>query len=114
LTCHAFHVLLQRRTDAVIGPALDGGWWAIGLRRSHPFAFTGIAMSTRYTGAQQARRLRDLGLRTRHLPILRDVDRFDDARAVAATVPTSRFAAVVAATSRAVNSRAARGREVLA
>jgi glycosyltransferase A (GT-A) superfamily protein (DUF2064 family) len=114
LVLHALRTLLQRGTDAVIGPADDGGWWAIGFRRSHPCAFDGVPMSTQNTGAHQKRQLRALGLRTRCLPVLRDVDCFDDARAVAATIPMSRFAAVVAATSRTVGSRASTPREVSA
>lgn len=78
--------------DAVLGDAVDGGWWAIGLRAAHPEAFVGVPMSRSDTGAAQRRRLRSLGLRVRSLPVLRDVDTFADAEAVAARVPGSRFA----------------------
>lgn len=78
--------------DAVLGGAADGGWWAIGLRKPQPEVFLGVPMSTSFTGAAQRRRLRALGLRFVHLPILRDVDRIDDARAVAREIPRSRFA----------------------
>ncbi len=81
--------------DAVLGLAEDGGWWAIGLRRADPRVFLGVPMSTSTTGRAQWARLRRLGLRCAALPKLRDVDRFDDAVAVAARVPGSRFARVL-------------------
>lgn len=82
-------------TGAVLGPSLDGGWWALGLHVANRRALVGVAMSTPSTGAIQRRRLTALGLRVATLPELRDVDRFDDARAVAADVPGSRFARAV-------------------
>ena len=78
--------------DAVLGPALDGGYWAIGLRRSQPGAFEGVPMSSPATGAAQRRRLLELGLGIAILPPLRDVDTIDDATAVAALAPATRFA----------------------
>jgi rSAM/selenodomain-associated transferase 1 len=82
--------------DAVLGPASDGGYWAIGLRRPDPRAVLGIPMSTSRTYAAQARRLHRLGLSYRRLPELRDVDTFADALEVAALAPTSRFATTLA------------------
>jgi uncharacterized protein len=85
------------RADAVFGAALDGGYWGIGLRRPDPAVFRDVPMSERTTGAVQRTRLAELNLRTAVLPPLRDVDTVDDARAVAAEAPDSRFAAVLAA-----------------
>ena len=82
--------------DAVFGAALDGGYWGIGLRRPDPAAFDGVPMSRPETGMAQRVRLAELGLRTAVLPPLRDVDTIDDARAVAAEAPESRFAAALA------------------
>lgn len=82
--------------DAVLGPAADGGYWAIGLREARARAFLGVPMSTARTGRAQHERLRRLGLRVPLLPALRDVDRIADARAVAAMVPTGRFARALA------------------
>jgi rSAM/selenodomain-associated transferase 1 len=81
--------------DAVLGDAIDGGFWAIGLRSPDPAAFLGVPMSTAATGAAQRRRLQDLGLRVEALPVLRDVDTAVDARLVAAAAPGTRFAAAV-------------------
>lgn len=83
-------------TDAVLGRAPDGGWWGIGLRRPDRRAFLGIPMSTPGTGTAQLARLGSLGLTVAQLAEMRDVDRFDDALAVAAEAPGTRFAAAVA------------------
>ncbi len=79
-------------TDAVLGHAEDGGYWAVGLRRPDPRAFLGVPMSVAETGVRQEAALHALGLRVRLLPTLRDVDRIGDARAVAAMAPAGGFA----------------------
>ncbi len=90
---------LQRLTeagnDAVLGHTNDGGYWAIGLRRPDRRVFVGVPMSTETTGAAQHRRLLELGLRVGTLPRLRDVDRYEDALAVAREAPGTRFAGLV-------------------
>ena len=88
----AMGVLVGDRVDAVLGPAVDGGWWAIGLRRGHTGIFRGVPTSRPDTGARQAARLAALGLRTRALPRRRDVDTWADAVAVSAQAPGTAFA----------------------
>jgi glycosyltransferase A (GT-A) superfamily protein (DUF2064 family) len=86
--------------DAWLGPAQDGGWWAMGLRHAARDAgrvLAGVPMSTPRTGALQRIRLEEAGLRVAVLPTLRDVDEPDDARAVAALIPRSRFGRELAA-----------------
>ena len=83
------------RSDAVLGPASDGGYWAIGLQRSDPAAFLGIPMSTPHTAARQRARLDTLGLNVAELPALTDVDTFGDACAVAAETPGKSFATTI-------------------
>ncbi|MFJ8108985.1 DUF2064 domain-containing protein [Streptomyces sp. NPDC096132] len=78
--------------DAYFGPAEDGGFWALGLAEPDPALLRGVPMSTPVTGAVQRERLVEAGLRVRDLPRLRDVDTADDAHAVAALTPHSRFA----------------------
>ena len=78
--------------DAWLGPACDGGFWALGLRCSDPALVLGVAMSTPRTGGDQYDRLRRAGLRVGLLPALRDVDVAADAEAVAALAPGTRFA----------------------
>jgi uncharacterized protein len=98
---HALALLAGPETDAVLGPARDGGYWAIGLRAADPRAFLGVPMSTARTCRAQRARLRRLRLRVGELPPLRDVDRIADARAVAALAPTGRFARALASTGTA-------------
>jgi rSAM/selenodomain-associated transferase 1 len=83
--------------DAVLGPAEDGGYWAIGMRAPQPAAFDDVPMSSPRTGACQRERLRRLGLTVRDLPTLRDVDDIDDARNVAAERPLGGFARALGA-----------------
>ena len=91
----ALDALAQPQTDAVLGPTDDGGYWTIGLAAPEPRAFEGVPMSSAATAARQRARLEELGLRTRDLPALRDIDTYDDAVAVAAAAPWTRFAATL-------------------
>lgn len=88
--------LARPSVDAVLGPAVDGGYWAVGLRRPQAHRidrlFHAVPMSTSRTFAEQWSRLRSLGLRVSALRTLRDVDDVGDAVAVAEEAPTSRFA----------------------
>jgi rSAM/selenodomain-associated transferase 1 len=92
LVDHACAQLTDPDVDAVLGPAVDGGYWAIGFRRAPRGAFTGVPMSRVDTGWRQRVRLGDLGLRVADLDRLRDVDTFADARVVAQLVPHTAFA----------------------
>lgn len=82
-------------TDAWFGPANDGGWWALALRRPDGGLVRGIPTSRDDTGALQLARLRSAGLAVGMLPQLTDVDTIDDALEVAAGAPSGRFAAVL-------------------
>jgi glycosyltransferase A (GT-A) superfamily protein (DUF2064 family) len=84
--------------DAWIGPAADGGFWALGLAGPTlaPGLIRGVPMSTDRTGEIQRRRLTDAGLRVRDLQTLRDVDTAADAAEVASAAPDSHFAAALA------------------
>ena len=81
------------RCQAWFGPAVDGGFWALGLAAPEPRLVRGVPMSTDRTGAEQRRRLREAGLTVRDLPVLRDVDTAADVEEVAAQAPHGRFAA---------------------
>ncbi|WP_046508611.1 TIGR04282 family arsenosugar biosynthesis glycosyltransferase [Streptomyces odonnellii] len=82
--------------DAWFGPAVDGGFWALGLAVPDPALLCGVPMSVPETGAVQRGRLTEAGLAVRDLPPLRDVDTAHDAALVAAEAPDSRFAAALA------------------
>jgi uncharacterized protein len=97
--------LLAPGVDAVLGPALDGGWWAAGLRRPLASAFLGVPMSTGHTCEVQRRRLAGLGLNVTELPALSDVDVWEDALSVSAGAAQGRFAAVVAAVAGSLVAR---------
>jgi glycosyltransferase A (GT-A) superfamily protein (DUF2064 family) len=77
------------RYDACLGPAVDGGYWAIGL--ADPAAASavipGVPMSRADTGLEQLRRLRAHGLRVQLLDSLEDIDTFAAAQRVAAVMP---------------------------
>ncbi|GIF75249.1 TIGR04282 family arsenosugar biosynthesis glycosyltransferase [Asanoa siamensis] len=78
--------------DAVLGRAADGGWWALGLHDArHAAVLRAVPMSTPDTGRLTLAALAGRGLRVAPLPVLRDVDEWPDALAVAAEVPGSRF-----------------------
>jgi rSAM/selenodomain-associated transferase 1 len=68
--------------DLVLGPALDGGYYLIGLTRPAPELFRGIGWSTPGVLAQTEARARSLGLAVSRLGPLRDVDTAADARAL--------------------------------
>lgn len=87
--------LLRGDTETILGRADDGGFWIIGIRRPVAGMCRGVPMSTATTGRHQLARLSALGLRCREVNSLRDVDVLEDAVAVAAAAPQSRFAAVL-------------------
>ena len=78
--------------DFVFGPALDGGFWCLGMREPRGDLIRGVPMSRDDTGVQQLRRLCATGGDIRMLPPLMDVDTIVEARAVAALAPETRFA----------------------
>ncbi|MET9491285.1 DUF2064 domain-containing protein [Nocardia sp. NPDC006630] len=81
--------------DTVLGPAADGGWWALGLTDPRPARLlVDVPMSTSRTGDLTREALRRCGYRVHRLPVLTDVDCYSDALSVAAQ-STGRFAATL-------------------
>ncbi len=60
--------------DVVLGPALDGGYWLIGLRAPQPGLFTAMPWSTDRVFSETMRRARESDLRVALLRELADVD----------------------------------------
>lgn len=76
-----------------IGPAVDGGWWLLGLPDpSEAAALADVPMSQPTTRA-----LTEVALAgpVERLRVLRDMDTWDDAVAIARDIPISRLAIVV-------------------
>lgn len=72
----AFEAL--RRADAVVGPALDGGYYLIGTRRDRPELFEDVPWSTAAVTEATRRRIEEAGLEARWLPVERDLDTPED------------------------------------
>lgn len=92
---------IQRALDAlescgaVLGRALDGGYWCIGQREPDPAALVGVPMSTDHTFAAQRARFSDLGIRCVIVNELRDMDTYADACAIARQAPHLRLASAL-------------------
>lgn len=65
---------LLEESDAVLGPALDGGYYLIGLRRCEPDLLAGLPWSERNTFAATRDRLIERGYAVAELPAWFDVD----------------------------------------
>jgi rSAM/selenodomain-associated transferase 1 len=72
----AFAVL--RRTDVVLGPAMDGGYYLVGCGRRVPPMFEGISWSGSTVLVETVARLTDSSWRLSVLPPWYDVDTLDD------------------------------------
>lgn len=66
---------LRAGSPAVLGPALDGGYFLIGLARPAPELFRGLRWGGAEVLAETRRRLRALGWAWTELPARRDIDR---------------------------------------
>lgn len=97
LLCGAVDELLVAGTEAVLGMATDGGWWALGATEPATAAvLADVPMSRADTGALTRDALEHLGLVVGGLPVLADVDTPEDARAVARSMdPHARFPQVL-------------------
>jgi rSAM/selenodomain-associated transferase 1 len=64
--------------DLVLGPALDGGYYLIGLNKPTPALFENIPWSTDRVLSLTREKADSLGVRTALLPAWRDIDTIDD------------------------------------
>lgn len=72
----SFEALLT--ADAVIGPARDGGYYLLGMKKLYPELFENKPWSTDTVFRKTIEDLDLLGLKYTILPVLRDVDTEDD------------------------------------
>ena len=79
--------------DIVLGPAEDGGYYLLGMKRFHPELFAGIDWETERVCDQTRAAITSLGLKLAELPRLNDVDRPKD---LPALYGDPRFAGVFA------------------
>jgi len=84
---------MRTGADAVLGPAVDGGWWVLALSRPElAQALSGVQMSSAQTGADTRVALEAAGAVVSIGPTLRDVDDAEDAAQVAWEFPRTGFA----------------------
>lgn len=82
---------------AVLAPATDGGWWALGLRDpGMADSLSSVPMSQVDTCQRTREALDQAGVPPAPLADLSDVDFMSDAGEVAASIPGSRFARALA------------------
>lgn len=83
-----------REGNDAIGMTHDGGYWGLALATPDPAVFTGVAMSSDHTGADQFARMQQLGRTVSVMPTVHDLDRFEDIAPIVADLPASRLASV--------------------
>jgi len=62
----------------VLGPAMDGGYYLLGMREYTPELFQDIAWSTDEVAATTLEKIKAIGKTCYHLPILSDIDYWED------------------------------------
>jgi hypothetical protein len=72
----AFEAL--EHSDLVLGPARDGGYYLIGMKRRADFLFEGITWSSELVLSQTLTLAAEQGLHSSLLPILEDIDSPED------------------------------------
>lgn len=83
----AFDMLVESRA-VVLGPALDGGYYLVGLTEAHPEIFHDISYTRENVLSRTLARCALAGLRTATLDPWYDVDTFADVRRLAADLKT--------------------------
>jgi uncharacterized protein len=76
---HIIDAFQQLQTnDVVIGPALDGGYYLLGMTKFHSAFFHNKNWSSGTVRADTLEDCKNLSLKVAELPLLRDVDTLDD------------------------------------
>ncbi|MCF7991567.1 MAG: TIGR04282 family arsenosugar biosynthesis glycosyltransferase [Thiohalocapsa sp.] len=74
----SLQALIDGRMDAVLGPAVDGGYVLLALRVPAPELFAAMPWGGDRVAEITRERMAALGLRWQELPVLRDLDRPED------------------------------------
>lgn len=72
LLCDVFDRL--EKADLVLGPAKDGGYYLIGMKKSYPFLFEGISWSTEKVLQKTLNKAKKINLKIELLKTLSDLD----------------------------------------
>jgi rSAM/selenodomain-associated transferase 1 len=67
-------LLREPKDRVIIGPSLDGGYYALGLRRAHPRIFQDVTWSTNLVYSETIQRAKEINLPAITLPAWYDVD----------------------------------------
>jgi rSAM/selenodomain-associated transferase 1 len=78
---------LEGGADVVIGPAEDGGYILIGMRRAEPMLFSDISWSEPEVLATTIERCKEAGLTLQELEQRYDIDTYDDLQRFVQEVP---------------------------
>ena len=73
---HAFNIL--NSNQAVIGPAVDGGYYLLGMNRMYSSVFQDVEWSTHNVFVSTFVKLKEEDIQFKLLPVLYDVDRVED------------------------------------
>lgn len=80
LTSHIIRKAFDKLStfDVVLGPAKDGGYYLMGLKKVYPELFINKRWSTSSVLADTLNDIKNLGLSFYLLPVLSDIDEFED------------------------------------
>jgi uncharacterized protein len=102
---------LLENSDLVVGPADDGGYYLIGLKKSAPDLFSAVPWSTDQVLKLTKEKAAKMGLKTALLPPWRDVDTIDDLQAL---IESSQLDTKKQKTEQAFSSRTAGALQLIA
>jgi hypothetical protein len=77
----ACRLLEAQRTEVVLGPSRDGGYYLLGMRQVRPELFTDIPWGSASVLDQSLAAARDSGLTVALLPVWQDIDTLEDLQA---------------------------------
>lgn len=72
--CESFDALKRNDVDVVCGPAVDGGYYLIGMKQIHEKLFRHVEWSTDKVFETTRMRVNEIGMKMKVLKMLRDVD----------------------------------------